>query len=119
MNHKQIIEKIITNLSDDLLRKIFLENKKNDLAGHCYVASECFYHLLDDNEKQFWTPQILKVNGITHWFLKHNKNNKIIDVTSKQFDFDLNYNESKGCGFLTKNPSKRTKILINRVLSSN
>jgi len=110
--------KIIQNcLSDDLLKPQFRGKSKNRFYGHCYVATECLYHLLPKEEKSLYIPNILKIEGITHWFLKHKETGKVLDITNKQFHFKLDYSKSKGCGFLTKKSSKRATILINRVLN--
>ena len=43
---KILTKKIIENLSDDLLKKEYLEMKdRNRYTGHCYVVSETLYHL--------------------------------------------------------------------------
>ena len=39
-------KKIVRNLSDDLLKKEYLSvENKNKYTGHCYVASETYYHV--------------------------------------------------------------------------
>ena len=46
-----IIEKVKSNLTPDLLKPIYREkNKTNPMYGHCYVATESPYHLLQSNE---------------------------------------------------------------------
>lgn len=115
MEHSLILE-IKKNLTKDLLKEKYInKNNDNDMYGHCYVATEAYYHMLNDNEKNNHIPQILKVGDITHWFLKNKKTGEIIDITKDQFKFSLNYNKSKGVGFLTKNPSKRCIKLINKI----
>jgi len=69
--------------------------------------------------KSSYKPNTLKINGITHWFLKNKETGKIIDITRKQFTHKIEYSNSRGCGFLVKKPSKRTRILICRVLYIN
>lgn len=103
---------IIKNLSADLLHPQF-KNSKSKVAGHCYVASEAYYHLLGGKDSGL-KPMFLKVNNIPHWFLK-DSNNKIIDLTAKQFNCQIPYENAVGKGFLTKNPSKRAQILIARI----
>lgn len=116
----QIINSIINNLSDDLLKREFLLIKnRNKFTGHCYVATETLYHLLDDNEKLNYVPAILKINNITHWFLKNKNTDEIIDITKEQFNFELDYSKSRNCFFLTKTPSKRSQTLINRIYEEN
>ena len=107
-----MIQLIQSNLTQDLLKPQF-RNHTNPLYGHCYVATEVFYHL--KAKELGYKPYILKVNGITHWFLKNKETNDVIDITAKQFDFDLDYSKAKACGFLTQLPSKRAQILISRL----
>jgi hypothetical protein len=49
----------------------------------------------------------------THWFLSDGKT--VIDPTKKQFRRPIKYDGAIGCGFLTKKPSKRGKLLIARI----
>lgn len=119
MNHiENTLTKIQSHLTDDLLIEPFksLPNK-NKFSGHCYVASEAMYHLLPENIKNQYTPSVLKINNITHWFLKNQETGDIIDITKDQFNIQLDYTQSRNCGFLTKNPSKRTQILLSRINS--
>jgi hypothetical protein len=114
LNTKLNIKKrIINNLSDDLLKKEYLTLKnKNKYTGHCYVASECYYHLSNEDLKIYH----IKHENSTHWFLKNNTD-QIIDLTSQQFDTPVPYQQAKRGAFLTKEPSKRSKILIDRVVN--
>lgn len=114
----EIIKLIKNNLSDDLLSPKFLKLKtKNDdkTFGHCYLATEVAYHLLGKNKG--YKPYVMRVeNGkYTHWFLKNDKG-KIIDPTLAQYKGKTpKYSEAKCIGFLTKQPSKRAKVLIKRI----
>jgi hypothetical protein len=111
-----LINLIISNLSDELLKPKYKKIlNKNKYTGHCYVASEALFHLLNKNEKINYTAAYLKINGDTHWFLKNKINGNIIDITKPQFDFELDYSTSKNATFLTKLPSKRTQILLNKI----
>lgn len=112
---ENLIEILQSLLTEDLLKPKYRNSNKNKYWGHCYVASESYYHLLTDEEKKYIKPAILNINGDTHWFLKNNKNGEIIDLTKEQFNFKLPYYEAKNAAFLTKNPSKRALILINRI----
>lgn len=115
MNISHIIELIVESLSNDLLKPKYRVGKKNKYWGHCYVATETLYYLIDDDERANYKPQRLKVDGDTHWYLVNTTTNEIIDITKDQFDFDLPYEDSINCFFLTKTPSKRSLILINRI----
>lgn len=112
MNKKQLIKKIIDNLSNDL-RHVKYRDNKNKLAGHCYVASEAIYHLLGGKESG-WKAMFIKHDNEPHWFIKH-IDGEIIDITAKQFYDPVPYEKARGIGFLTKKPSKRSLILLNRI----
>ena len=76
-------------------------------VGNCYAASEALHHILGRD----WRPMVMRVRGGTHWFLKH-KTGIVLDPSSKQFAKTPNYDKARGCGFLTKKPSKRAQALI-------
>jgi len=115
-----LIKIIVDNLSNDLLKnKYKLQKNKNKFTGHCYVATETLYYLLNDKERCNYIPAILHINNITHWFLKNKITGEIIDITKEQFNFELDYSKSKNHFFLTKFPSKRTLILLNRIYEKN
>lgn len=109
----QLARLIKANLSDDL-RKPKYRGSSNRLKGHCYVASEAFFHLC--GAKTLWTPGTLKHEGDTHWVLRNRQSGKIVDITAKQFTTVPDYDSFRGRGFLTKKPSKRTKFLINKIM---
>lgn len=102
------------HLTDDLRRPPW-RGSENHLAGHCYVASEVAYHLLGGKASEY-TPQVIRHEGSQHWFLK-NKSGRIIDLTAEQFDSAVPYDRSRGCGFLTRGPSKRAQIVLDRIAS--
>jgi hypothetical protein len=107
-----IKKRIIDNLTDDLLKKEYLNYpNKNKFTGHCYIASECYYHLANENLKVYH----IKHENSTHWFLKNNKD-EIIDLTAEQFTTPVPYMNARGGAFLTKEPSKRSKTLMDRVM---
>jgi hypothetical protein len=115
MKINNIIELIKESLTDDLLKSRYLKKNRNRYTGHCYVATETLYHLMTEDEQKKYKPAILKLNNDTHWFLINIDNGKVLDITAEQFDFDLPYKNAKRSGFLTKTPSKRSLILINRI----
>lgn len=98
-------------LTDDLRREQYRGNK-NPLAGHCYVASEALYHrLLSFGIKA--KPMFIRHEGRPHWFLK--VEDIVIDYTAEQFTTAVPYNDAKGKGFLTKEPSKRAELVMLRL----
>lgn len=82
--------------------------------GNCYAASEALYHLLGGKEAG-WTPMVIPMSPHNHWILKH-CSGIIIDVTVSQFDKPPNYNEARGCGFLTREPSRKARELMEKLV---
>lgn len=118
MDIQYIIKEIQSNLSDDLLkpkfRRLKQERNENYLWGHCYVASEVLYHVLGGSESEY-VPMRLKVGEITHWYLRNTETGDIVDITAKQFSYNLDYSKGRNAIFLTKDPSKRAKRLMDRI----
>lgn len=103
-------------LTADLLTKRWREQVAGDSrigAGHCYVAAEACYHLLG-GKTAGWIPQVATLSDGTHWWLKH-EDGTICDPTADQFDYSFDYSLGRGNGFLTKGPSRRAQIVIQRV----
>lgn len=78
--------------------------------GNCYVTSEALFHLLGGKESG-WVPMTVQHEGGTHWFLR-NRSGMILDATVSQFRRAPNYSKARGRGFLTKQPSKKAKALM-------
>src|SRR5271168_2915320 len=87
--------------------------------GNCYTVCEALYHLMGGKAAGL-TPMVMHHEGGTHWFLKHTSgflnSQVIIDPTVSQFKSKPDYSLARGCGFLTKQPSKRAKKLMNILL---
>jgi hypothetical protein len=82
--------------------------------GNCYVTCEALYHLLGGKANK-WKPMVMRHEGDTHWFLLRDTKictPLIIDPTVRQFRTVPDYTKAKGCGFLTKKPSKRAKAMM-------
>lgn len=100
----------------DLRRKGYA-HMANPLAGQCYAASEALFHLSEDPLK----PQVVRYGNKaheTHWYLRHGVTDKVIDLTGSQFpDYNLYrlYDMGRGCGFMTKEPSKRAQAILDRI----
>lgn len=82
--------------------------------GNCYVTSEALYHALGGRSAG-WTPQVMRVGGDTHWFLKH-ESGLIVDPTRRQFRKQPDYTRARGTGFLTKRPSKRARAMLDAMV---
>lgn len=93
--------------------------EKHITTGHCYIASEAIYHLCGGkNEWSSFTGR--DHTGGTHWWLKNKNSGEIIDPTQEQYLFlghKPPHESGRSCGFLTREPSKRAKVLIERILS--
>ena len=112
-------------LSPDLLRKDWRlrMEKEHHTYGHCYVAAEALYHLIGGIESVF-EPRYAKYYDkddqcwCTHWWLYSSKLKSIYDPTKEQYTFcgvEPPYHNKRTSGFLTKHPSKRAVIVMNRV----
>lgn len=93
--------------------------------GNCYATAEALYHLLG-GKKAGWRPMVMHWEGDTHWFLEKwipwYKGSKMkvrvfrLDPLVSLFDKPPDYSLAKGCGFLTKKPSKKARELMQRML---
>lgn len=111
--------KVRSVLTPDLLRGYYRTyyDPNNPTWGHCYAASEACYHLLGWDQDPNWKPQVVRDGDVTHWWLQHTSG-EILDPTDDQYFMQGRpppYEEGKGCGFLTKQPSARAQEIIRRV----
>lgn len=86
------------------------------MRGNCYVTCEALYHLLGGKAKG-WTPMCVRYRGDTHWWLKHTSG-VVLDPTVSQFKKPPPYNKGRGKGFLTKDPSRRARALMDQMVWS-
>lgn len=94
------------------------------MRGNCYAASEALYHILGGKLSK-WEPKVMRLpSGETHWFLQHKLYGIILDPSRRQFSrrrcqwtdrWTPKYYTARGCGFLTRRPSKRAKAIIQRL----
>ena len=115
-NIHKLIKAIHKNLTPDLLKGRW-KTQKHPLDGHCYVAAEALYHLLNKKEWQpYYAAYNDKIGKATHWWLVNKKTGKIADPTKEQYYPDNPpYDFGKKAGFLTLLPSKRASIVIERI----
>lgn len=85
------------------------------VKGDCYPAAEAIYHMMGGKAAGL-TPMRIVHEGIPHWYLRWACGDKTfyIDPTSTQFETPVPYEQGKGCGFLTKKPSKRASAIMER-----
>ncbi len=103
-----------------LLRKDWRELNKGSphATGFCYIAAEAAYHILGRKGlKSLYAAYEEDGKRCTHWWLLRGK--EIIDPTASQYrelGLEPPYHLGKGAGFLTKQPSKRARKLMEIVL---
>lgn len=127
-NTECIANSVRAVLSPDLLKPLWRRLaalKGCPVTGHCYAASEAVFHLAGGSPSG-WVPKVLNhatwpeglQPGQTHWYLGHSRTGAVIDVTSGQFaPLSPRYEAGKGCGFLTRQPSKRAAQIMSRVVA--
>jgi hypothetical protein len=104
--------KIVGCLSDDLRRAPY-KGHPNRLRGHCYVASESYFHI-KGGKRAGLKPMHIRHEGAPHWFIVDAMGN-VTDLTAGQFKTPVPYYLAKGKGFLTAAPSARAAEVIRRV----
>ena len=120
---QRIYDAVRSNLTQDLLKPEYRGNA-NPFHGHCYVATEALWHLLD-GKKTGWERMHLATPQGPHWFLQHRKTGVILDPTAEQFPSRPDYEKARAKGFTVGPPdynpdvpSKRAQVLIDRVKPS-
>lgn len=111
--HDELADKVIGALTDDLRQPRYRGNA-NILTGQCYVATEAYYHLIGGPASGF-TPMFIHHEGEPHWFLKNKSTGEIIDLTAGQFRTPVPYDQARGKGFLTREPSRRAQQVMDKV----
>lgn len=112
-NVQELVERVRGALTPDLLKPAYRTADRPNSSGHCYAASEACFHLLG-GKTAGWTPQSIRHEGVSHWFLKH-RSGKVLDPTGDQFETPVPYEKAVGKGFLTREPSKRAREIMRRV----
>lgn len=117
-----MVNRIHTVLTPDLLNPKWRKLATgHPLSGHCYVGAEAAYHLLGGKKAgcrsyllnhRVWSKGLNP--GETHWFVRMRQGN-VVDPTKGQFNEEIPYDKGIACGFLTKQPSKRAQIVIDRL----
>ncbi len=103
-----------SHLTEDLLKPKY-RGSTIPAYGHCYVASEALWWLLDGS----WEPWYgYDRDGATHWWLRK-PTGIILDPTAVQYTsrgVRPPYNRmARRAAFMTKEPSKRAKVLMKRL----
>jgi hypothetical protein len=91
-------------------------NAKNALTGKCYMVAEALYKILGAKAAG-WKPARLRHEGQSHWILLH-EDGTILDPTAGQFSTTPDYSTAIGCGFLTKDLSRKTREALQLTLDT-
>ena len=75
------------------------------------MTSEALYHLLG-GKAAGWVAMRVRHENDMHWFIYNKQSGQRIDATARQFTRIPPYARAIACGFLTKRPSKRARILM-------
>ena len=111
-----LIAQVQGALTLDLLREPYRSRVAagaHPLTGHCYVASEAYYHLAGGKAVGL-KPMCVQHEGGPHWWLR-DADGRDIDLTAAQFSSPVPYKLGRGKGFLTTQPSKRAQQVIDAV----
>lgn len=115
-----LIKKVTPWLTPDLLKPEYrTANMFNPMFGHCYVASEVIYHMLNKKVQPYYGRD---KNGIVHWWLVDEKLNIRIDATCDQYysqNEEPPYENGVRSSFLTNDPSKRCLTVMERMKDAN
>lgn len=114
--NRMAMERVTAALTPDLLREPYRSRVAagaHPLTGHCYIASEALYHLLGGKDAGLKAMSIQHEGG-PHWWLR-TRDGLDLDPTAAQFSAPVPYALGVGRGLLTREPSKRARIVIARV----
>jgi hypothetical protein len=115
------ITAICSALTPDLLRPQYRGHSDNPMYGHCYVASEALFYLLGGRDQPFRPCRGKDDTGNVHWWLEDPLSGERLDVTADQYHSvgkTPPYATGRFGPFLTKEPSKRARVVIERVKHS-
>lgn len=110
-----LIKRIQSVLKPSLLKKGY--GGEHPLSGHCYAASEALYHALGGRVSSWFPVRAKDDTGIVHWWLE-DEEGRILDPTAAQYtDLDRTppYAKGRRGGFLTREPSKRARIILQEI----
>lgn len=117
MRFRRLVTIVLSVLTPDLLKEEF-RGSKNPVAGHCFHTSEAIAEIVRYLEKG-WKPRYQRVNGVSHWYLKNEQTDEILDATSSQFEAPVPYHLGQRKGFIPSSrsppPSKRAREVLRRV----
>lgn len=107
---KQSLEDALREMGPGHLKKRYRSRwtPERPTTGYCYVLAELAYHYLAPEGSK---PCLIDMeNGDRHWFVR-TPDGTPIDLSADQSDIPFPYDLGRPKGFLTKEPSKRTRML--------
>jgi hypothetical protein len=114
-DHSALLSAVRQSLAPDLLspkwRKL-VEPGDPSTTGHCYIGAESLWNLIGARESGY-RPMVISGGDWTHWYLANGP--KLLDPTADQLPDGPPYHQGRACGFLSREPSKRARIVIERV----
>lgn len=116
LHHDDIIEKILSNLTPDLLaeKRFIKENSRNPLYGHCFHASQALWIMTGMIYQPVFGCRDWR--GGTHWWLRTPSG--ILDITADQY-YSIGHDPPyEHCRVPRRSwkIAKRTVKLLNRIL---
>lgn len=118
------VRTVVTDVLDRTTR--WAMNSRSELAGHCYAATEAYYHASSEQAQSKLTPQVVafEVTGqdgtmyeVSHWYCERD-NGQIIDLTEDQFDYvdaTIPRDAAVGKGFVPPSPCSKTKRVLHEM----
>jgi len=74
-----------------------LERSCDPMTGHCFNATNAFWHLTGGNNGPY-KPMQLRHEGASHWFLVDTRDGQVVDLTASQFRTAPDYSKGVGKG---------------------
>ena len=106
---KEKIKKLLIN-HPELIKEKYRDSSR-PLFGHCYTATEVYYHAI--GKADGFVPHCMQIPEGTHWFLKNPVTEEIIDLTCGNIKYD--YSQSRHVPFQTRRPSKRAQFILDQL----
>ena len=118
MKPEKIIKLIKNNLTPDLVKSQYRNDRQALHSGQSYVASEALFHILGANDSLYSLHYGVDENSTVHWWLVNMTTKEILDTTCEQYTSEGKtppYDNGVKAAFLTKKISKRGKIVIDKI----
>jgi hypothetical protein len=109
-----LVRAVQDQLTPDLIRQEHcVPTGVSPLECHCYHAAEAVYHLAGGKRAGLVAARG-PLRGGTHWWLETDQG-RVIDPTASQLPSGYPYHQGTRAGFLTREPSERARVVMDRV----